>query len=67
MVNLLSTGRYGANTNFFIQRYPVKYDPCFISNAPIFESNGQIHVTMSMFIGGLMVLVGAGLIIYNNK
>lgn len=27
----------------------------------------QMHVTASVFIGGLMVLVGSGLIIYNNK
>ena len=27
----------------------------------------QMHVTASVLIGGLMVLVGSGLIIYNNK
>ena len=27
----------------------------------------QMHVTTSVFIGGLMVLMGAGLIIYNNQ
>lgn len=27
----------------------------------------QMHVTPSVFIGGLMILVGAGIIIYNNK
>ena len=26
----------------------------------------QMHVTPSVFIGGLMILIGAGLIIYNN-
>ncbi len=27
----------------------------------------QIHVTASVFIGGLMIFIGAGLIIYNNR
>ena len=27
----------------------------------------QMHVTLSVFVGGLMILVGAGVIIYNNK
>ena len=27
----------------------------------------QMHVTLSVFIGGLMILVGAGIIIYNNR
>jgi len=27
----------------------------------------QMHVTASVFIGGLMILIGAGLIIYNNQ
>jgi drug/metabolite transporter (DMT)-like permease len=27
----------------------------------------QMHVTASVFVGGLMILVGAGLIIYNNQ
>ncbi len=27
----------------------------------------QMHVTVSVFIGGLMILVGAGIIIYFNK
>jgi len=27
----------------------------------------QVHVTASVFIGGLMILVGAGIIIYNNQ
>lgn len=27
----------------------------------------QMHVTTSVFIGGLMVIIGAGLIIYNNQ
>ena len=27
----------------------------------------HMHVTVSVFAGGLMILVGAGLIIYNNQ
>jgi len=27
----------------------------------------QVHVTTSVFIGGLMILIGAGIIIYNNQ
>ena len=27
----------------------------------------QMHITASIFVGGLMILVGAGLIIYNNQ
>ncbi|MCK5395267.1 MAG: DMT family transporter [Gammaproteobacteria bacterium] len=27
----------------------------------------QMHVTASVFVGGLMIFVGAGLIIYNNQ
>ena len=27
----------------------------------------QVHVTPSVMIGGFMILVGAGLIIYNNQ
>jgi drug/metabolite transporter (DMT)-like permease len=27
----------------------------------------QMHVSASVFVGDLMVLVGAGLIIYNNQ
>lgn len=27
----------------------------------------QLHVTASVFVGGLMILLGAGLIIYNNQ
>ena len=61
MVYLAITGKNATLTSLIEMTYPV----FVVLFAYIFYR--QMHVTASVFVGGLMILVGSGLIIYNNR
>ncbi len=61
MVYMAITGKNATLASLIEMTYPVfvvLFDYLFYR---------QMHVTSSVFIGGLMILVGAGLIIYNHQ
>ncbi len=61
MVYLAITGKNATLASLIEMTYPV----FVVLFAYVFYR--QIHVTASVFVGGLMILTGAGLIIYNNR
>ncbi len=61
MVYLAITGKNATLASLIEMTYPV----FVVLFAYLFYR--QMHVTSSVFIGGLMILVGAGLIIYNHQ
>lgn len=61
MVYLAITGKNATLASLIEMTYPL----FVVIFAYVFYR--QLHVTTSVFIGGLMILVGAGLIIYNNQ
>jgi len=61
MVYLAITGKNATLASLIEMTYPV----FVVLFAYIFYR--QMHVTASVFVGGLMILMGAGLIIYNNQ
>jgi len=61
MVYLAISGKNATLASLIEMTYPV----FVVLFAYVFYR--QMHVTASVFIGGLMILVGAGLIIYNNQ
>ncbi|RKZ66895.1 MAG: hypothetical protein DRQ44_06240 [Gammaproteobacteria bacterium] len=61
MVYLAISGKNATLASLIEMTYPI----FVVLFAYIFYR--QMHVTASVFIGGLMVLMGAGLIIYNNQ
>jgi len=61
MVYLAITGKNATLASLIEMTYPL----FVVIFAYVFFR--QMHVTTSVFIGGLMILVGAGLIIYNNQ
>ncbi len=61
MVYLAITGKNATLASLIEMTYPV----FVVFFAYVFYR--QMHVTPSVFIGGLMVLTGAGLIIYHNQ
>lgn len=61
MVYMAITGKNATLASLIEMTYPV----FVVLFAYIFYRH--MHVTASVFVGGLMILVGAGLIIYNNQ
>jgi len=61
MVYLAISGKNATLASLIEMTYPV----FVVLFAYVFYR--QMHVSTSVFIGGLMILVGAGLIIYNNQ
>jgi len=61
MVYMAITGKNATLASLIEMTYPV----FVVLFAYLFYR--QMHVTSSVFIGGLMILVGAGLIIYNHQ
>ena len=61
MVYLAITGKNATLASLIEMTYPI----FVVLFAYVFYR--QMHVTASVFVGGLMVLVGAGIIIYNNQ
>jgi drug/metabolite transporter (DMT)-like permease len=61
MVNMAITGKNATLASLIEMTYPV----FVVLFAYLFYR--QMHVTSSVFIGGLMILLGAGLIIYNHQ
>ena len=61
MVYLAITGKNATLASLIEMTYPV----FVVLFAYVFYRH--MHVTASVFVGGLMILVGAGLIIYNNQ
>ena len=61
MVYMAITGKNATLTSLIEMTYPV----FVVLFAYLFYR--QMHVTSSVFIGGLMILVGAGLIVYNHQ
>ena len=61
MVYLAITGKNATLASLIEMTYPI----FVVLFAYVFYR--QMHVTASVFVGGLMVLVGSGLIIYNNQ
>lgn len=61
MVYLAITGKNATLASLIEMTYPV----FVVLFAYVFYR--QMHVTASVFIGGLMILIGAGLIIYNDQ
>jgi len=61
MVYLAITGKNATLASLIEMTYPV----FVVLFAYLFYR--QMHVTASVFVGGMMVLIGSGLIIYNNQ
>jgi len=61
MVYLAITGKNATLASLIEMTYPV----FVVLFAYIFYR--QMHVTASVFVGGVMILIGSGLIIYNNR
>ncbi len=61
MVYLAITGKNATLASLIEMTYPV----FVVLFAYLFYR--QMHVSASVFIGGLMILIGAGLVIYNNQ
>ena len=61
MVYMAITGKNATLASLIEMTYPV----FVVLFAYLFYR--QMHVTSSVFIGGLMILVGAGLIVYNYQ
>ena len=61
MVYLAITGKNATLASLIEMTYPV----FIVLFAYLFYR--QMHVSASVFAGGLMILIGAGLIIYNNQ
>ena len=61
MVYIAITGKNATLASLIEMTYPV----FVVLFAYVFYRH--MHVTASVFVGGLMILVGAGLIIYNNQ
>ncbi|GMR00712.1 MAG: hypothetical protein BMS9Abin19_0046 [Gammaproteobacteria bacterium] len=61
MVYLAITGKNATLASLIEMTYPV----FVVLFAYIFYR--QMHVTASVFVGGMMILIGAALIIYNNQ